>query len=216
MGAHLTIQAALGTLDPENDDLWTAEGLPRMDVIEKLVGGTAPTRKQITEADPEFSRDTAKVRNVTTAQEQLDAEIKRLEEQERKDHEDTPEKERETKAQISPEEELAATIVALGAEIDEMTSNRSVIDKLLDQMKKQMSNLQAKALIGNTPKADTIARMLHIKSQNELRVARHAKGRSIMALIGKDGMNPKSRLDQAYSRKTQRGTKRPKPRTPRQ
>jgi len=220
MGAQLTIKAALGTLDPENDAQWTAEGLPRMDVIEVLVGDKSITRKQVTEADPEFFREAARQRIVGAAMAEsmaeVEAELKAKIEQERKD--EIPEMQgRETQAEeINPEEALKATILALGEEIEEMTANRATIDGLLDVMRLQMAKLQMKAQTQHSAKADMLARMVFIKSQNEQRAGRFEKGRQIMALIGKDGMNPQCRLDMAMRRKTARGTKRPPPRTPKQ
>ncbi len=45
-----TIHAALQALDPKNDDHWTADGLPRLDVVK------AGTRAAVTAAAPNFSR----------------------------------------------------------------------------------------------------------------------------------------------------------------
>lgn len=54
------IQEALKQLDPANDDHWTADGLPRMDAVEKLVGSSDITREDVTNAAPDFTRDTAR------------------------------------------------------------------------------------------------------------------------------------------------------------
>lgn len=50
---------ALLQLDVGNDDHWTSDGLPRMDVIEGIVGDKAITRQQVTAARPGFSRAVA-------------------------------------------------------------------------------------------------------------------------------------------------------------
>lgn len=55
----MNIVEALGTLDPANDEQWTADGLPRMDVIEELVGDKSITRADVTNAAPDFTRETA-------------------------------------------------------------------------------------------------------------------------------------------------------------
>lgn len=49
------IDKALAALDPENDDLWTADGLPRVYAVSEAVEYEV-TRKQITDAAPEFIR----------------------------------------------------------------------------------------------------------------------------------------------------------------
>lgn len=49
------ILEALLALDPDNEDHWTADGLPKVDIISNLVGETV-TRQQITQAKPGFSK----------------------------------------------------------------------------------------------------------------------------------------------------------------
>jgi len=49
------IQEALKQLDPANDDLWTSEGLPRLDVLKEMLGNPV-SRAQITEAAKMFTR----------------------------------------------------------------------------------------------------------------------------------------------------------------
>lgn len=43
-------------LDPKNDNQWTQEGLPKVDVLKFLSGGETWTRDQISEAAPGFTR----------------------------------------------------------------------------------------------------------------------------------------------------------------
>jgi hypothetical protein len=53
----MDIVAALDLLDHENDDHWTEEGLPRVDVVNDLLGGDEQvTRQDIKEAAPKFMR----------------------------------------------------------------------------------------------------------------------------------------------------------------
>lgn len=53
------IRKALEQLDTDNDAHWTADGLPRMDVVEELSGKKGLTRAKVTEAQPGFSRPAA-------------------------------------------------------------------------------------------------------------------------------------------------------------
>lgn len=50
-------QAVQG-LDPGNDEHWTADGLPRLDAVENLLGAST-SRKAVTNAAPEYTRDHA-------------------------------------------------------------------------------------------------------------------------------------------------------------
>ena len=46
----------LHQLDPENDAQWTSQNLPRLEAVEELMG-QAVTRKELTEAAPDFNRE---------------------------------------------------------------------------------------------------------------------------------------------------------------
>lgn len=52
------ILEALAQLDPLDDDQWTADGAPRVDIVEKIVGEDIK-RQDIVDADPEFNREKA-------------------------------------------------------------------------------------------------------------------------------------------------------------
>lgn len=55
------ITEALSKLDPNNDNHWTSDGLPRIDTVKMLAGNPALTREMITAEVPNFSRQTALV-----------------------------------------------------------------------------------------------------------------------------------------------------------
>tara|TARA_R110000822_G_scaffold120633_1_gene254116 strand:- start:11259 stop:11954 length:696 start_codon:yes stop_codon:yes gene_type:complete len=60
------LKEALARLDCNNDEHWTADGLPRMDAIVELLGGdTSVTRKAVTDAVPGLTRAIAKAHEVT-------------------------------------------------------------------------------------------------------------------------------------------------------
>ncbi|UFK26672.1 hypothetical protein [Roseobacter phage RDJL3] len=52
------ILEAVRSLDPQNDEHWTADGLPRLDAVENLLGGDV-SRKAVTNAAPDFTRAVA-------------------------------------------------------------------------------------------------------------------------------------------------------------
>lgn len=51
----MSLIEALKNLDPENNDHWTSDGLPRLDVLKNLIG-TQVTREQITALTKSFNR----------------------------------------------------------------------------------------------------------------------------------------------------------------
>src|SRR5574343_1269679 len=50
------LEQALQQLDPNNDDHWTGEGLPRLDVVRMLSGASTLTREQVSQAAPGLTR----------------------------------------------------------------------------------------------------------------------------------------------------------------
>lgn len=92
----MNITEALALLDHENDDHWTTEGLPRMDAIVDLTGDASIKRKDVTDAAPEFNRESA-----AAVAEELDEDVDETveEEEERELDEDETEEE-------EPEDEL--------------------------------------------------------------------------------------------------------------
>jgi len=61
MDRRESILEALGALEPENDECWTTQGLPRIDIVRTLADDEAITRRMITEAAPEFTRDNPEI-----------------------------------------------------------------------------------------------------------------------------------------------------------
>lgn len=204
MGA-MTIKEALGTLNPSDDSQWTADGLPRMEVIETLVGDKSIKRKDVTEANPEFCQEW-----LIEQLAQIKADVDKANEGTKDDP--IPEVQgRETQAQgqVNVEEKLRDEILAVSQEIETLVSEEAEVGKHKDELITYLRLLQQKTAKQHSPSSDTIARMAFIRSQAEQRAKRYEKGRRIMAVIGKDGINPQSRLDQAMRRKTARGTRRP-------
>lgn len=223
MGAtNMTINEALGHINPSDDAHWTSDGLPRMEVIEQMVGTHSITRKEVTDSHPEFCREWL-IDNIAKAKAHVESEAEAAKEE--SDNEPSTQsmsrgqERRETETQtpqVSPEEALKAQIQEVGQAIEDLAKEEATIGKQKDALIKLLSQLQHKTFEQHSAAADTKARMVFIKSQQEQRAGRHARGRKIMALIGKDSINPQSKIDQAMRRKTARGMKRPPARTPRQ
>jgi hypothetical protein len=53
------IQEALRQLDPNNENHWTADGLPRLDTVKLLAGDSGITREHVTAAAPGYTRSAA-------------------------------------------------------------------------------------------------------------------------------------------------------------
>jgi len=211
MGVEITLNDALGFLNPEDDSNWTHDGLPRMDVIEKLMDDRSINRKDVTEADPEFCREVAVQRRAAKAI--ADAEADGENQDDDSPEVQAQEGQAQTTAQVNPEEALRDAIQEIAQEIENLTAERAKVDKAIDVLTKRQQALQNKSQGQLSAKADTEARLAFIRSQTEQRAKRYQRGQMVMRIIGKSGLNPQSKLDQAMRRKTARGTRRPPPRT---
>lgn len=65
----MDLASAISLLDPENPEHWTADGKPKMAVLEDLTNGNL-TRAEVEDTFPGFTRDTARAKD----QQQADAE----------------------------------------------------------------------------------------------------------------------------------------------
>jgi len=193
MGADLAkIAEAISILDHNDDELWTADGLPRMDVIENLIGDASIIRKDVTDADPEFCREVcqqryedaqAAVEDAQAAADKIDEEI-----------EDEQEDKQEEAQKVNPEEAIRDEIQEVGKAIAEIALEQAELAKASDKLKKLQARLQTKTLEQHTPEADTKARMVFIKSQHQQLMKRVEKGRKIFEVLGKDGITPRAPL----------------------
>jgi len=187
MGVEITIQDALRFLDPEDDNNWTQDGLPRMDIMERLLDNKDLNRQDVTDADPEFCREKARA---------MREELKDgLQERKQEDAQETA--------------QVVETTVSLDEEIAQLTIKREAVDKEIRTLQNRRDRLEQVRAKTHNAKADTVARQEFVASQTKLRGERAQRGRLIMQVVGKDAINPKSRLDQAMARKTKRGMTRP-------
>ncbi|MCK5131705.1 MAG: hypothetical protein KAR40_06080 [Candidatus Sabulitectum sp.] len=203
----MDIKQALLQLDPEDGELWTddgpngMDGLPLVDVMKKLTGLKDLTRKQITDANPEFCRGKAKVRN--------DKDAKENEKENGKEgNEDSKEKPEETK-------EVAVTKESLDQEIAELTIERDLLDTKIAVLQQRRDFLQQREY--HTNQGSSVSnRLAYIKSQNEDRIAKATRAARIQAVIGEDAVGTgKSKLDDVLSKRPGSGSNtRPAPRTP--
>ncbi len=87
------LEAVMG-LQPGNDEHWTTDGLPRLDAVENLLGASV-TRKQLTNAAPDFNRAMAQS-VVDEAEEQGNASQPDADEADQSQDQQSPEGQAET------------------------------------------------------------------------------------------------------------------------
>jgi len=186
----MTIKEALAQLDPMVDEHWTADGLPRMDVVEGLVGTKEITRQDVTEADPEFCREEALNRAAEAEENDDDASAQVQERQE------------EGQGEV-------VTKLDLDQQIQDMDAEITSLQKARDDVARERDRLQQAEYGGHTAADDTKARLAYIRKQHELRLERAGRRAEIFKQLQPGDISKGSQLDAAMSRKTARGTQRP-------
>ena len=131
------IKEALAKLDIDNDDHWTTEGLPRLDVMKDLVG-VAVSRADITAAAKGFSRKSPNLENekpeLTGSGEQADEETSTV--AETQDGETSEEAETEetevTELEEGSDEAVEAEVAAARKNLDEANARYKAAVEAMD------------------------------------------------------------------------------------
>ena len=208
----MDIREALATLDTLDDEVWTSEGLPKIEAVKELLGRPI-TRQEIVDAAPKFTRQNP----------ELDSE---------------PEDEVQPTVQETVEPEPVDLSDALS--VEPMDPNRflSFLDRVptsqlqelkdgLDGRKKEFRDLRGKLdeydrliNIATTQVKSRIQREIpdisereatqaYLQSQAELRARKKAFTNELLKGVKLSELDPRAPIDRAFARKTARGTQRP-------
>lgn len=209
----MELKEALMNLDALDDDQWTADGVPKLDILAEVVGKKVK-RQEVVDAAPEFTRDNMIVP-----------------EDEPKEEDPAPELEEDPlnlailKEYVSkdpmPEREFLMFLGKIGS-ID-LPALETVLIEQLDQTVKTVDRAQdlrnriklslaytrsrIKREIPNMSNQQAIQEF--IISQTKSREERVLKTHSILKGIDLKDLDPRAAIDRAMARKTVRGTKRP-------
>lgn len=213
------IVEALALLEVENDEHWTADGLPRVDVVTGLLGEEV-SRKQITEAALEFSRENTTLpgigEGVTVTEPDPPKEPENV---------DTPGSEEpkveevESETPVEPEEEIDEETAEALEEIDKKNARIDEIDawiKSLEVEKKELRdeiyNLRDSlglVLTPSSPRENQVNIQKAIAASRATRQERAARVKKVMAALAPGDLDPRSPLDAAMGHKRGRHTRRP-------
>lgn len=122
------IKEALLKLDPANNDHWTSEGVPRLDVMKELVGGDV-NRADVTAACKSFTRKHPVIEEVSPDAEKTAPEAQSTEV---KDPEETPEDETTPDVDDSDED----------PELDDLEKSEAAIAESLDDAREVLVEAQ--------------------------------------------------------------------------
>lgn len=199
----MTLYDALKGLDVSDDNAWTADGLPRVEVVSRLIGEPI-TRGDLSKAFPGFTRTSP----VLAIQAEPDPAMQAT---------STPPPLEKVDDRFVAKSREEATIHELLIGYDQRI--QVLRDSIAAQNVELTNTIQAREVHAaklNTQSGqqmadeDQAARMRYIAKQNEIRasraeIAKQINFPAIAKLVGK------SPLDQAMARKTARGGNRPEP-----
>lgn len=206
----LLILEALKDLDHANNEHWTADGLPRVDVMKELTGLADLTRQQLTEAEPTFMRQAVLEPTMPMVGELKAPLVNGAEEQERLNGElaasglladpklqSAPLIDEDEAALTDLQRELKvaeAELTAASLAVNEATRKRDLLRVKTDAVRERAAREEA-----SVPVTSHIQRFLQakVKSQQEAAALRDEP---------RDG---RSAMDRAFARKTGFGHGRP-------
>ncbi len=214
----MDIKEALMSMDALDDDQWTGDGAPKVDVVSEVVGEKV-TRQMIVDLAPEFSQS-----NMVIASEEDEAE------QEGGD----PKSDAEVKAEVSmeaiseyisddplPEAEFVPFLMSVDPEalemlervlIEQLSASEAAISKaedLKNRVKRSLAFTRARIKRDVPDMTNQQAIQSFIKSQSEQRGIRVETTRELLAGVDLKSLDPRSAIDRAMARKNQRGASRP-------
>lgn len=168
----MDLKEAIASLDARNDDHWTEQGLPRMEVIRELTG-THYSRKEITEAAPMVTRERLlNGENTAVGDDPVaeDAEVKLTKPEATPEPSNDRSKELQAKLEKA-EQDLYKAQQAADAANNEVARLEAYRDKLVTDL----DNLLPKA----NPMLDIMA---YLESQKKMREERAQMGRQLSQL----------------------------------
>lgn len=204
------IREILSQLDPLDDDQWTSDGAPKVEVVMSLLGEKV-TRQDIVNSQPDFNREKAG-KPAETTDEKKDPEV--IDE----DLGDpvpvnTPVEFNEAEflswlAGVD-KEDLEQVSADLKKELDSLASRQEALKNAASAIKTAQGHvkLRIKSEFQNSSDADSTR--AYIESQTKARAERMGLRASVLKGLRLSELEGRSPLDAAMARKTQRGTARP-------
>jgi hypothetical protein len=231
------ILAALAQLDPLDDDQWTADGAPKVEVVTSLAGETVK-RQDIVNAAPDFNREKAGsppddeqsqdpgqsdagdsqdgAQETGNDPEQSDdsGDNQDPDTEQDEDRVDPPsremsEPELQSWLKTVPPDQLEDIEKSLKDQHDEVGQEIKRLQDLQRRITRatSLTRQRIKEAFPNSPDQHAIRNF--IESQNAARAERVARRQTILKGIRPEELDFRAPIDAAYARKTKRGTQRP-------
>jgi TolA-binding protein len=198
------ILQALGLLDPTNDDHWTEDGLPRVDVVKELTGLKDIKRGDITGLAPELTRDSVRAAAVVVhlmsppdTTPPADVAARNELEQGAMEGDTLDGVEEDTlEARLQDVEKRIA------ARQDHINAETRILQRLADE-RDELIQLLDPGTGNHRQNQENIMAFLQRQHQNRMQKA--AQRAAILGHLDPSTADPRSALDRAFSRKNSRG-----------
>jgi hypothetical protein len=208
----MNISQALKNLDALDDDQWTADGVPKIDVVSEMVGSKV-TRQEIINVAPEFSKsnmvipEKAAAEKAAAADEEPEVDLSLI--REYLEGDPLPEQKFVPFLNEVSKNSLEALEMVLSEQLDEAEKAIRLAEDLKNRVKRSLAFTRSRIKTEMPDVSNQQAIQLFIKSQAEARGARAAKAKEILKGVDIKDLDPRSAIDRAMARKSGRGTTRP-------
>lgn len=203
----MDLKTALSQLDSLDDGHWTQEGLPRIEVLEGMVGEKL-TRQQITDVAPKFSRSSMEL---PEAEKEEVAAPSPAQEILTKMAESEPMEPNQFAMAISrlPADALSAALQIVKDQMEDCNELIAKAEAMKNWIKinRQTITTAIQHRAPEPPNQTAISE--YLQSQQDLRAAKVEATREILKGIDPKQLDPRAAIDRAFARKTARGGKRP-------
>lgn len=191
------ILEALSQIDPLNDNQWTTDGVPKIEVVGRLVGDFSIRRQDIVSAAPAFNRENPSIEiNKTVENMMTEKTVEHV----------TVEKEFIAWLDKVPSEHLFQVEADLNKQLEENAHKIEEIKAFQFRVKRarNFTRIRMKQALPETNDQEAIRTFIH--SQNEARANRVNRRNKVLKGIKPEDLNFFSPIDAAMSHK---GNKRP-------
>lgn len=181
-----TLIEALMDLDPENQNHWTNEGLPKLDALKFATGNPSLTRTDVTDAAPLFTRENRVVEEPAPVEEvrSADPELRETIQQEQEQKHETIVASLEVKITLAEalrnilepqkvgdvtslsDEEIAARLALLGNVVIETQEAKAMLDKSIQVTQADMDKLIIEQE-SRRPKSNMTATQMYLEAQKK-------------------------------------------------
>lgn len=208
----MELKEALMELDALDDDQWTADGAPKLDVLAEAIGKKVK-RQEVVDAAPEFTRDNMIVPESKPEEDPVpEPEPDPLDFAILKVYVDgDPMPEREFLGFLSKINsiDLPPLEAVLIEQLDEAAKTIALAQDLRNRIKLSLAYTRGRIKREIPDISNQQAIQEFIASQTKSRGERILKTRAILKGIDLKDLDPRAAIDRAMARKTVRGTKRP-------